>query len=106
MPDRAPYKLVRDEQGVIKPPLGKPGSQGGVFLGRSNADPSAKEVAIKILFVDEKSSAETEAVLRPSALRMRRRNLRNSDSPTSSSLVRAAFARALETRASVRLGEV
>ncbi len=65
MPDRAPYKLLRDEQGVVKPPLGTPGSQGGVFYGRSNADPSAEEVAIKILFVDEKSSAETEAVLRP-----------------------------------------
>jgi serine/threonine protein kinase len=83
MTDPAPrrYELVRDEQGVLKPPLGTPGSQGGVFLGRSNADPP-EEVAMKILFVDERSSAATEAVLRPpSALRMRRRTASQADYP-------------------------
>ena len=53
--------------------LGKPGSQAGVFVGRSIADPD-KQVALKVFFTSEMTSAPKEAVLlsleRP--LRMRR----------------------------------
>ena len=52
--------------------LGTPGSQGGVFVGRSDADP--KEVAVKVFYTTEQSSAPKEAVLLPleRPLRMRR----------------------------------
>ena len=57
------YELLRDQAGFVRP-LGTPGAQGGVFVGRRGADP---QVAVKVFYPGGRTSATEEVVTERSA---------------------------------------